>query len=215
MLAGRRARLLRRFLSDEGGSMVFAVLLAAVSASPCSTAQTQREMDVCWSAQAAHAGSDLAVTYAHAIAQLRKRGIDPALLETVERSWTAARDGTCAFETSLYEGGSIAPMIQSECIDRMTRHQRQWLERLLAAPALPSQPGFPASQSAAAHLDRILASLNARVGAAQRKDLKMAESAWAAYRDRACKLQGDDCLTEFTQERAIELESGWIGEPLE
>ena len=195
--------------------MVFAVLLAAISTSPCSAAQTQREMDACWSAQAAHAASELATTYARAVAQLRKRGIDPAPLEAVQRSWVVARDATCAFETSLYEGGSIAPMMQSECLDQLTRHQRQWLERLLASPTVPSRPNVPVSQTAAAHLDRIYITLNARVAAARRKDLKAVESAWAAYREKACALQGGACLTELTEERVSELESGWIGEPLE
>lgn len=196
------------------GSMIYALLLAAISTNPCSAAQTQSDLNVCWRAQAARAESELATTHANAVAQLRKRGVEPASLEAVERSWTAARDATCAFETALYQGGSIAPMMASECVDRMTRQRTRRLQAMLAMPALPAKPIAPVSQPAGAQLHRILTALDARIPAASRKALNSAESAWSAYLTKACTLEGDDCLTTLTRERAAELEAGWIGEPL-
>lgn len=104
--------------------MFAAALLVAIATGPCASAQTQGDLDVCWDKQATAADKELNATYAQVIAGLKKLGVDPKALTPVQLAWISTRDKTCAFEESLYDGGSIQPMIGSECVDRMTRAHR-------------------------------------------------------------------------------------------
>jgi uncharacterized protein YecT (DUF1311 family) len=194
--------------------MIHGILLVAATATPCEAAQTQLALDACWSDRATQAISELQATYARVTAEMRTLGIDPRPLVGVQAAWVAARDATCAFEESLYEGGSIAPMIKFECVDRMTRARTNRLREgaaVIVGRAAP--PVQPLSKSAAVELDRVYGLLNKRITPASQKTLASSELAWIAYRDKACKLERGGCLTELETERTAELKSGWIGEP--
>jgi uncharacterized protein YecT (DUF1311 family) len=194
--------------------MIYAVVLAVATAGPCEAAQTQQALDVCWAARAAQAEAQLNTSYARVAAAIRKQAIDTIPLAGAQRAWIAARDATCAFETSLYEGGSIAPMIDSECVDRMTRARNQRLSAMLSELAARRHaPLAPVSKSAAVENDRVYGLLYKRVTPPQQKALAASEAAWSAYRAKACKLEGGSCLTQLAQERTLELKGGWIGEP--
>jgi uncharacterized protein YecT (DUF1311 family) len=43
------------------------------------------------------------------------------LLIQAEKDWVKFRDSHCKFEASLYEGGSIQPLIYSTCLEELTK----------------------------------------------------------------------------------------------
>ncbi len=194
--------------------MIYGILLAAVTAAPCEAAQTQRALDACWAARATQADSELRDATALVDAEIRRLGAGAKPLARVQAAWGAARDATCAFEAALYEGGSIAPMIASECADRMTRARNLRLHAMLDALSAgrPAAPPEPVSRGASRELDRVDGLLRTRITPAQQQSLSSSERAWIAYRDEACELEGGNCPTELDRERVAELEDGWIGE---
>jgi hypothetical protein len=70
----------------------------------------------------------------------------------------------------------------------------------------------PVSPAADAELNRLYRLYRDRLTEAQRSALARAESAWIAYRDKACAIEGGACLTELENERVAELKAGWVGE---
>jgi uncharacterized protein YecT (DUF1311 family) len=195
--------------------MLVAAMLLALDAGQCDTNQNQTGLTACWSARANQADAELNATYKRVQSGLRALGIDPNELVPAETAWIAARDKTCGFEESLYEGGSIAPMIGAQCVDRMTRARTQRLEGLLQTRKAEGvvTTATPVSKSVDAELNRVYGLLmKQQLTAAQRNALVSAEIAWLAYRDKACKLEGGSCFDDLETERTKELEAGWIGE---
>jgi len=76
---------------------------------------TQTEMNICASADYKHADTELTTAY-HELAQT------PELIAT-ERAWIAYRDAECAYEFGFYQGGSMAPMVYSMCMTRLTNER--------------------------------------------------------------------------------------------
>jgi uncharacterized protein YecT (DUF1311 family) len=194
---------------------MIAALLLALASNPCDSAQTQSDLDVCWAGQAKQADAQLNAAYKKAFADLRKLGIDPNVLVPVQLAWISARDKTCAFEESLSEGGSIAPMMYSECVDRMTRARTQRITDLvetLQGEGVVSDMQ-PASGAVDAELNRVYGLLRKQgLTASQSSGLVAAEVAWLSYRDKACKVEGGSCMDDLESERTAELEAGWLGE---
>jgi uncharacterized protein YecT (DUF1311 family) len=64
----------------------------------------------------------------------RRLADDPARRSLVEaqRAWIRLRDAECAFDTNIYEGGSIRPMMFSECRRRMTEQRTADLNTYLS-----------------------------------------------------------------------------------
>lgn len=194
--------------------MLHAILLA-VATGPCDANMAQQDLNQCWGAQSAKADALLKAATAKAAAELKKLGIAPGVLGAVVSAGDAMSAQTCAFEGSLYEGGSIEPMIRAMCEDRTARAQAQRLTNLVAT--LQSKGAVaalaPVSPKVDAELNRVYGLyLKQQLTAQQRKAFIDAEVAWLAYRDAACKLEGGDCSTALEQERTSELEAGWIGE---
>ena len=50
-----------------------------------------------------------------------------AKLKKVELAWIAYRDAECALELDSFDGGSIAPMIYSGCMRRLTEQRTELL----------------------------------------------------------------------------------------
>lgn len=50
-------------------------------------------------------------------------------LRTSQRAWIARRDAICRRAAARYEGGTMAPLEQSQCAIRETIARRLWLER--------------------------------------------------------------------------------------
>ncbi|HST52974.1 MAG TPA: lysozyme inhibitor LprI family protein [Pyrinomonadaceae bacterium] len=100
-----------------------AALLINVSAqkraakSPCYDARTQLEMNECADKQFQAADAELNRVYKQLVSKAEN---DPKL-KTAEVSWLKYRDDNCAYEASMYEGGSMQPMVYSFCLERMTK----------------------------------------------------------------------------------------------
>jgi uncharacterized protein YecT (DUF1311 family) len=192
-----------------------AAMLLALATNPCASAETQTDLDICWRDRATQADAQLNAVYKKAGADLHAMGIDPKVLVPVQLAWVSARDKTCAFEESLNAGGSIAPMMYSECVDRVTRARTARIENLVtslqAEGVVPKMQ--PASAKVDAELNRVYGLLRKQdLTAAQRSDLTAAELAWISYRDKACKIEGGNCMDVLENERTHELEDGWLGE---
>ena len=61
--------------------------------------------------------------------ELRQRGGLPAeKLRDMQRNWISFRDSACAFEASLYEGGTMAGIVHSSCLLSQTGRQTLYLK---------------------------------------------------------------------------------------
>ncbi|HEY6485283.1 MAG TPA: lysozyme inhibitor LprI family protein [Candidatus Cybelea sp.] len=190
------------------------VLAVAAATAPCDRGTTY-DMRTCWDKQSASAGAELKSAYAKAAARMRGWGVSAAPLGAVQGAWTAARDKTCNFEYELYLPGTIAPQIAVECSVRMTLARTKRLDALLSALQTRDHVAErkPVSAAAAAQLRTLYQRYLAHLTGSQRTSLAAAQAAWAAYRDKACALEGGACLTELEKERIAELEASWVGEP--
>ena len=100
-----------------------ALLLSAPAlADDCANASTQMEMNTCAAAQFQTADKKLNETYQNAL----KRAEPPQrdLLKKAQIAWIALRDADCALVSSGTEGGSIQPMIASQCMTDKTNAKR-------------------------------------------------------------------------------------------
>jgi len=174
----------------------------------------QSDLDVCWLKQAEASDAALNTTYAKVKAGLRSLQIDPSPLVGIQLAWIKARDTTCDFEESLEEGGSIAPMMNSECVDRMTRARTARLNGVLVAYQNGEVHKLqPVSPSADKELNRVYGLLvKYDLSKHSHDKLIASELAWIAYRDKACAFEGGTCLTDLEKERTTEFEDGWLGE---
>lgn len=75
------------------------------------------------------ANAELNAIFSQLMAQLDQHGKDK--LRVVERKWLAYRDSHADFEASLYEGGSIQPLIRTNCLVQMTRNRIKELKEVL------------------------------------------------------------------------------------
>jgi uncharacterized protein YecT (DUF1311 family) len=193
--------------------MLHAILLAAAS-NPCASANTQMDLDVCWEKQSELSSALLKDKYAQATAELKKVGIDPAILDGVEAKFVAMADATCAFEAMLSEGGSIQPMEESMCQLRTSDARIDRLTALISVLRTKGSvdPAAPVSAAADAELNRVYKLLRKQITEPQHQALRKSELLWIGYRDAACALEGGDCMTALEQGRTAELEAGWVGE---
>jgi uncharacterized protein YecT (DUF1311 family) len=104
--------------------LIAALLLAAAPAAAqtsvdCSGQQTQLDMNFC--AKGGWEVSDAVLNrlWGEVKPAADRRGTGAALLEE-QRAWLRLRDATCERERDQYAGGSIAPLVYWQCMDRMT-----------------------------------------------------------------------------------------------
>ena len=83
---------------------------------------TQIELNECADADFRTADAKLNAAYR---AITRRLTDDPARRSLVEaqRAWIRFRDAECAFDTNIYEGGSIRPLMFSVCLKRVTEQR--------------------------------------------------------------------------------------------
>jgi uncharacterized protein YecT (DUF1311 family) len=105
----------------------------AAERADCSGATTQAELNGCTAAQAKRADRQLNETYQRVLAKYRESGPRRALVDA-ELQWIRFRDAECRFSASRYNGGSIAPMIYSECVTRLTNARTQALASYMKEP---------------------------------------------------------------------------------
>lgn len=114
------------------------LLLAAVLALPvvttvavagdCSEAVTQADMSECADQSYRAADKALNAEYGKAMAALDETA--GTALRDAQRAWIAFRDLACKAEAAQYAGGSIAPMVFSDCLTRLTERRTEDLRLL-------------------------------------------------------------------------------------
>jgi uncharacterized protein YecT (DUF1311 family) len=116
--------------------IVLALLLAAAPAraQSCGGAATQADLDACAGAAVRKADAQLNAAYAQIVRRLAGHAAKKKLLTAAELAWIKLRDAECAFEASGVSGGSIYPMIVSNCIATMTEQRTNKLKTYLNCP---------------------------------------------------------------------------------
>ena len=112
------------------GIMVIALLMSSAAlAQDCEKAETQLELNDCAAAEYQKADSELNAAYkkVYALASKEQHG----LLKNAQNAWIKLRDADCDFIASGVEGGSIQPMIYSQCLTDKTRERSAYLESML------------------------------------------------------------------------------------
>ena len=113
----------------------------------CRDPQAQIELNLCARMDFERADAELNRVYRDSIAGERQadRELDPSydqrpsnesILREAQRAWVAFRDAQCTYESNgEARGGSMEPMVHSQCLARMTR------ERIaqLTGPADPAR----------------------------------------------------------------------------
>lgn len=91
----------------------------------CNNQITQMDMNIC--ADIAYDEADaelnraygLAVDHARQIDAQSKIGVEERL-RVAQRAWISYRNAACDAEASMFEGGSIQPLVYSGCLERLT-----------------------------------------------------------------------------------------------
>ena len=95
----------------------------------CNNPQTQSQMNICAGIAYQNADRKLNQVYGQLLPKLsaaRKQKLISA-----QQAWIKFRDSSCEFERSAFEGGSIAPMIYSNCLAAVTEQRTKDLQRYL------------------------------------------------------------------------------------
>jgi uncharacterized protein YecT (DUF1311 family) len=119
-------------------ALVLTALAAALPARAqqvdCSAAQTQMDLTFCAQQAWMAADEDLNLAWGLAMAAARAQdaaylppGAPPAadMLRAAQRTWITFRDQACAAESNLARGGSMQPMLDFSCRERLTRQRTE------------------------------------------------------------------------------------------
>ncbi|MGI0486157.1 lysozyme inhibitor LprI family protein [Pantanalinema rosaneae CENA516] len=116
-----------------------AVLLGSVSLLPthaqspkpnCQNPQTQVEMNYCAAEQAKASDRKLNQVYQRVRASYKGTAMEEQLVDA-QLAWIKFRDTNCQFARNRFQGGSMAPLVYSTCVDRMTQDRTQELEQFM------------------------------------------------------------------------------------
>ncbi|KVJ37277.1 lysozyme inhibitor LprI family protein [Enterobacter cloacae] len=105
------------------------LLSASALADECDNATTQLELNTCSAQQYQAADKKLNQTYQSAIK--RAAALQRDLLKKAQQAWIALRDADCNFIGSGTEGGSVQPMIISQCLTEKTVEREAFLASLM------------------------------------------------------------------------------------
>jgi uncharacterized protein YecT (DUF1311 family) len=96
----------------------------------CNGSSTQLELNRCGDLRAKAADKKINQVYRQVKAKY-KGGENEKFLIDAQLNWIKYRDSVCIFETGRFKGGSIAPLVYSNCIERMTHQRTNELETYL------------------------------------------------------------------------------------
>jgi uncharacterized protein YecT (DUF1311 family) len=102
----------------------------AAQTADCAAAVDQTTMTDCAARAAKSADAELNAVWGKAFDAV-KGGPAAAPLRSAQRAWISYRDLACKAEAADNEGGSIAPMVASQCQERLTRARIGDLELFL------------------------------------------------------------------------------------
>lgn len=107
---------------------VVAALGNAAKTSNCEKAQTQLEMNQC--AQAKKAQTDKRLNDVYRRYRQRLQPAHKQKLTDAQRAWLAFRESWCSFIASGAEGGTVQPLVLSECLRGVTEQRIKQLEQV-------------------------------------------------------------------------------------
>ena len=93
----------------------------AAFAVDCDNAADQATMNQCAAQQNKAADKELNALYQQITTRLKSSPDGKKLLIGAQRSWIAFRDAECKFSASTVEGGSVYPLIYSNCVTGLTK----------------------------------------------------------------------------------------------
>lgn len=116
------------------------ILLAALlllpalpaAARDCGPNATQMDLNDCAAEGMLRADAALNETYGRIMARLKPAPAAAQALRDAQRAWIRFRDGECDFATIDLAGGSIRPMMLTQCRQRMTEQRVTQLRRYLS-----------------------------------------------------------------------------------
>jgi uncharacterized protein YecT (DUF1311 family) len=179
--------------------------LVLVAALNCGATATQIDLDEC----AAAAQSRNTKMEAAALASAQDRTRNNPLLHSSEVRWLAFRASACNYVYEAYAGGTIAPMLYSQCLADAA--QARVRDIALFTGAANPRAAVPSPQVEAEH-ERIYGLLELLISPHERELLAKSEYAFLRYRDAACSHAKDGCATALTQTRTQQLKDSWLAE---
>ena len=90
-------------------------------AADCDNATDQATMNQCAAQQHKAADKELNALYQQITQRLKSNPDSKKLLLGAQRSWMAFRDAECKFASAGVEGGSVYPLIYSNCVTELTK----------------------------------------------------------------------------------------------
>lgn len=101
----------------------------------CTAPQTQVDMNACADRDCKKADKALNETYKALREKIRHNEDYTKALIAAQRAWITFRDANCDFNTIGSEGGTIRPLLVSNCQTEMTEHRTAALKKTLNCPA--------------------------------------------------------------------------------
>lgn len=109
-------------------------LAPAIAAQDCKNPQTQIAMNICSQEEYEREGIRLNKNYKELVAKLDTSR--RTQLKEVQLAWIKFRDLQCKYDASLYEGGSMQPLIQANCLLYITKQRNKDIKAMLDDPLL-------------------------------------------------------------------------------
>ncbi|MGZ9737768.1 lysozyme inhibitor LprI family protein [Pseudomonas sp. GNP012] len=108
--------------------LLFTSMAVAVD---CDNASDQATMNQCAAQQNAAADKELNALYQQITSRFKGNPDNKKLLVGAQRAWVAFRDAECKFSASGVEGGSVYPLIYSNCTTELTKARIQTFKNYL------------------------------------------------------------------------------------
>jgi uncharacterized protein YecT (DUF1311 family) len=108
--------------------LLFTPMAVAVD---CDNASDQATMNQCAAQQNAAADKELNALYQQITSRFKGNPDNKKLLVGAQRAWVAFRDAECKFSASGVEGGSVYPLIYSNCTTELTKARVQTFKNYL------------------------------------------------------------------------------------
>ncbi|WP_131671827.1 lysozyme inhibitor LprI family protein [Pseudomonas parakoreensis] len=103
----------------------------AHAAIDCANASDQATMNQCAGQEFKSTDKELNAMYQQIIGRLKDNPDRKKLLVGAQRAWIGFRDTECKFSASGVEGGSVYPLIYSNCLTAVTKARIETLKQYL------------------------------------------------------------------------------------
>ncbi|AXI62562.1 urease-associated protein [Pseudomonas kribbensis] len=103
----------------------------AHAAVDCANASDQATMNQCAGQEYKAADKELNAVYQQITARLKDNAEGKKLLVNAQRAWIGFRDAECNFSASGVAGGSVYPLIYSNCLTSVTKVRTEALKQYL------------------------------------------------------------------------------------